>query len=314
MPATTWQPTTSAQALQARAQLYAHIREFFAQRQVLEVDTPYLAHHGVSDIHIHCIEVPGYGFLQSSPEYHMKRLLAAEMGCMYQIARVFRHGEQGQRHNPEFTMLEWYRVGMALPELIQECIDLLTPILGLEQVVQGSFREYFRTHTGLDPMRASLEALRQRAAQTTELPEGLTRGELVDWLMATVVEPALPPEQITVIYDFPDWAAALAETHQDTDGETVARRFEIYAKGMELANGYQELTCAKEQAKRFEEDQQQRKKMGLPPREADPWLLAALAHGLPFCSGVAMGLDRLLMCQLGAKHIEEVISFPFHRA
>lgn len=314
MPSTSWQPTTSVQALKARAQLYSYVRNFFAQRQVLEVDTPYLAHYGVSDIHIQCIDVPGYGFLQSSPEYHMKRMLAAGIGSIYQIARVFRDGEQGQRHNPEFTLLEWYRLGMALPELIAECIELLTPALQLDQVKHYSFRQVFKQHTGLDPMRASEAELAARAAQNTELPAGLKRGELVDWLMATVVEPALPHEQISIIDRFPGWAAALAEHTQDDDGEIVALRFEIYAKGMELANGYQELTHADKQAERFAQDQILRKKNGLPPREADPWLLAALEHGLPFCSGVAIGLDRLLMCQLEAKHIEEVISFPFNRA
>lgn len=314
MPHNSWRPTTSAQALKARALLYSDIRNFFAQRQVLEVDTPFLAHYGVSDIHIQCIHVPGYGFLQSSPEYHMKRMLAHGVESIYQIARVFRDGEQGQRHNPEFTLLEWYRLGMALPELIQECVDLLKPILQLEQVAHYSFRRVFQQHTGLDPMRASVAELEARAQGTTQLPANLTRGELVDWLMATVVEPALPHDQITVIDRFPGWAAALAQHTQDDDGETVALRFEIYAKGMELANGYQELTDAQEQAVRFAQDQQTRKNNGLPPREADHWLLAALEHGLPFCSGVAMGLDRLLMCQLGAKHINEVISFPFDRA
>lgn len=314
MPKTTWRPTTSARAVQARAQLYAYIRQFFAKRDVIEVDTPYLAHYGVSDINIQCIEVPNYGFLQSSPEYHMKRLLAAGFESMYQIARVFRDGEAGHRHNPEFTLLEWYRTGMPLNELIQECIDLVKPLLALNNVAHYSFRQAFRQFTGLDPMTASVADLRQKAEEQAELPQQMDRGELVDWLMATVVEPQFPPEQITVIDRFPGWAAALAQHDTDGDGEVVGLRFEIYAKGMELANGYQELLDAKEQAQRFTSDQQQRQQKGLPDREADVWLLAALDHGLPFCSGVAMGLDRLLMCQLGAKHIEEVVSFPFSRA
>src|SRR5699024_5233552 len=144
----------------------------------------------------------------------------------------------------------WYRLGMALPELIQECVALLKPILGLEQTAHYAFREVFTQYTGLDPMRASVAELEARAQQTTQLPTDLTRGELVDWLMATVVEPALPQEQITVIDRFPGWAAALARHTHDKDGEIVALRFEIYAKGMELANGYQELTDAKEQAAR----------------------------------------------------------------
>lgn len=314
MPHTTWRPTASARAIKARAQLYAQIRQFFATRDVLEVDTPYLAQHGVSDINIQCIHVPSYGFLQSSPEYHMKRLLAAGLGSMYQIARVFRDGEAGQRHNPEFTMLEWYRVGMALPELIDECATLLSSVLGISTVRHYAFRDVFAQHTGLDPMRASVAALRAKAEETTELPPDLHRGELVDWLMATVVEPQLPHEQLTVIDRFPGWAAALAEHSTDPDGEVVALRFEIYAKGMELANGYQELLDADEQRQRFAADQATRKERGLAPRAADPWLLAALEHGLPFCSGVAMGVDRLLMLLLNATHIEDVISFPIGRA
>lgn len=314
MPQHTWQPSAGARAIQARAKLYAHIRQFFATRNVLEVDTPYLAQHGVSDIHIQCIQVPGYGYLQSSPEYHMKRLLAAGIGCMYQIARVFRDGEAGQRHNPEFTMLEWYRVGMALPELISECIALLSPLLGIETVQHYAFRDVFTQHTGLDPMHASVAELRQKAEENTQLPADLARGELVDWLMATVVEPQLPHDQLTVIDRFPGWAAALAEQSSDDDGAVVALRFEIYAKGMELANGYQELLDAEEQRQRFATDQRLREQRALPPRTADPWLLEALAHGLPFCSGVAMGLDRLLMLLLNAEHIEEVINFPVGRA
>src|SRR5699024_8102095 len=314
MPKHSWQPTASARAIKARAQLYAHIRDFFAERNVLEVDTPFLAQHGVSDIHIQCIHVPEYGFLQSSPEYHMKRLLAANIGCMYQIARVFRDGEAGQRHNPEFTMLEWYRVGMALPALIDECIALLQPLLSLEKVQHYPFREVFALHTGLDPMRASVADLYEKASENTELPADLDRGALVDWLMATVVEPQLPPQQLTIIDRFPGWAAALAEHSTDEDGETVALRFEIYAQGMELANGYQELLDATEQQRRFAADQALRAQRSLPAREADPWLLAALEHGLPPCSGVAMGLDRLLMLLLKAEHIEEVISFPVVRA
>src|SRR5699024_377608 len=179
------------------SRLFPYTTLFRSQRQVLEVDTPFLAHYGVSDIHIQCIHVPGYGFLQSSPEYHMKRMLAHGVESIYQIARVFRDGEQGQRHNPEFTLLEWYRLGIALPELIQECVDLLKPILQLEQVAHYSFRHVFQKHTGLDPMRASVAELEARAQKTTQLPTDLTRGELVDWLMDTAFEPALPHDQIT---------------------------------------------------------------------------------------------------------------------
>jgi lysyl-tRNA synthetase class 2 len=310
---TDWQPTASLEAIKARAELLSTVRAFFAARDVLEVDTPQLAHYGVSDPHIQCIAVPAYGYLQSSPEYHMKRLLAAGSGPIYQICKAFRDGEAGSRHNPEFTMLEWYRPGFALDDLVQECLALFAELFPRAQSRTYRFRDLFRHVTGLDPLTANDSDLIAHA-ESRGAPKGLNKTAAVDYLMATRVEDALPDEQLSVVTDFPGWAAALAQTHEDEDGATVARRFEIYYRGLELANGYQELTDAAEQKWRFEKDNALRQKQGLNVMEADPYLLAAMEHGLPACSGVAMGVERLLMSKRRITGIEEVLSFKWERA
>lgn len=309
---TDWRPTTALDALTARAQVLQQIRQFFSQRGVLEVSTPQLARHGVTDPHVPCIPVQGYGYLQSSPEYHMKRLLAAGAPAIYQISHVFRDGESGSRHNPEFTLLEWYQPGYQLQTLIDECVTLLTALLEPVGTRQVSFRDLFRQCTGIDPLTGSEQALAHMALE--EGAEGLSRAQAVDLLMSTRVESSLPEDQLTVVTDFPGWAAALAETRTDQHGETVACRFECYYGGQELANGYQELTNASEQARRFDADRDQRRESGLPDMAADDALLAALEHGLPACAGVAVGIERVLMAQLGADHISKVWPFPSGQA
>lgn len=309
----TWQPSASLEAIRARAALLASVRAFFAARQVLEVDTPQLARYGVSDPHIQCIPVPGYGYLQSSPEYHMKRLLAADSGPIYQICKAYRDGEAGGRHNPEFTMLEWYRPGFVLDDLVQECLALFAELFPGAQSKTYRFRDLFRHVTGLDPLTTN-DADLIAHAESHGAPEGLNKTAAVDYLMATQVEAALPAEQLSVVTDFPGWAAALAQTRADQDGSTVARRFEIYYRKLELANGYQELTDAEEQRRRFDIDNMQRREPGFTPMDADPCLLAAMDHGLPDCSGVAMGVERLLMAQQGARRIDQVQTFPWSRA
>ena len=309
----TWQPSASLEAIRARAALLASVRAFFAARNVLEVDTPQLARYGVSDPHIQCIPVPGYGYLQSSPEYHMKRLLAAGSGPIYQICRAYRDGEAGGRHNPEFTMLEWYRPGFALDDLVQECLTLFAELFPGAQSKTYRFRDLFRHVTGLDPLTTK-DADLIAHAESHGAPEGLTKTAAVDYLMATRVEAALPAEQLSVVTDFPGWAAALAQTCEDKDGTTVAYRFEIYYRGLELANGYQELTDAEEQRDRFDKDNMLRREQGFKPMNADPCLLAAMDHGLPDCSGVAMGVERLLMAQGAHGRIDGVQTFPWSRA
>ncbi|MED5389778.1 MAG: EF-P lysine aminoacylase EpmA [Pseudomonadota bacterium] len=308
-----WQPTASLAAIKARAELLSTVRAFFAARSVLEVETPQLARYGVSDPHIQCIPVPGYGYLQSSPEYHMKRLLAAGSGPIYQICKAYRDGEAGGRHNPEFTMLEWYRPGFALDDLVQECLALFAELFPGAQSTHYRFRDLFSDITDLDPLTAN-DADLIAHAEFHGAPEGLNKTAAVDYLMATEVEAALPTEQLSVVTDFPGWAAALAQTHEDADGGTVARRFEIYYRGLELANGYQELTDAEEQRRRFEQDNAQRQERGQHVMEADTYLLEAMKSGLPACSGVALGVERLLMAQQATHRIDNAITFPFSRS
>ncbi len=308
-----WQPTASLEAIKARAELLRTVRAFFDARNVLEVDTPQLAHYGVSDLHIQCIAVPGYGYLQSSPEYHMKRMLAAGSGPIYQVCKAFRDGEAGGRHNPEFTMLEWYRPGFALDDLVQECLNLFAKLFPVAPAQRYRFRDLFADVTQLDPLTASDQDL-IACAESHDAPHGLNKPAAVDYLMATQVEAALPAEQLSVVTDFPGWACALAQTHEDKDGAIVARRFEIYYRGLELANGYQELTDAKEQRRRFEQDNIQRAQHGLTRMDADPHLLDAMQNGLPDCSGVAMGVERLLMAQLATAQISKTLGFDWSRA
>ena len=308
-----WQPTASLEAMKARAELLRTARAFFAARDVLEVDTPQLAHYGVSDPHIQCIPVSGYGYLQSSPEYHMKRLLAAGSGPIYQICKAFRDGEAGNRHNPEFTLLEWYRPGFVLKDLIDECLALFAELFPGATSQRYHFRALFHHVTGLDPLTTDDQQL-IACAETHGAPDGLDKTAAVDFLMATKVEPALPADQLTVVNDFPGWAAALAQTHQDRDGVSVAKRFEIYYRGLELANGYQELTDAREQRQRFARDNALRQQHALPEMDADPYLLAAMEAGLPTCSGVAMGVERLLMAQQTRPRISDTLTFPWDRA
>lgn len=300
--------------MRARAALYRHIRQFFDARDVLEVDTPILAHYGVTDLHIDCIPVAHYGYLQSSPEYHMKRLLAAGSGPIWRLGKVFRDGESGRRHNPEFTLLEWYRPGFDLAALMQETVEVARLALPDHDVVTYTFRDIFANVTGLDPLVATPSQLDGYARRHgNELPDSLNREALVDWLMATEVEAAFNPHAITLVQDFPPWAAALADM-KDVDGQPVANRFELYAGGYEIANGYQELRDAAEQQQRFDNDQQQRLAQGKMAPDIDPWLMAAMQKGLPFVSGVALGIERLLMAQLGVDDISKIIAFPWRNA
>ena len=322
-----WQPSADLSMLRARAQLLAQLRAFFAARDVLEVDTPVLSQHGVSDPHIESIGaefVPDGAasgtamYLMSSPEYAMKRLLANGSGCIYQVAKAFRNGEAGRRHNPEFTMLEWYRVGYDLEQLMAEVAQLLDLLLlpALPNLDWHflSYEQAFVQTLGVNPMLMSTAELQTLAQQHIDLsmPEGTPRDNWLDLLMSHCVEPALP--QACFVYNYPASQAALARVDMDNNGHQVARRFEVYVQGLELANGYHELTDAQEQAKRFAEDNQARKAIGKSEMPADQRLVAALEHGLPDCSGVAMGLERILMLAHGKQDIAEVLAFDFSRA
>lgn len=317
-----WQPTASMETLRDRARLMANVRAFFVQRDVLEVETPVLGQGGSTDVHLvslHALARTDKGqrrlWLQTSPEFHMKRLLAAGSGPIFQLARSFRDGEVGSRHNIEFTMLEWYRPGFSLSELIDETATLVMTLLPTftGPVVHYRYRELFHTYLAVDPFTISLGKLRALAAErgrmsATTLAEE-SRDTCLDLLMSMVIEPQLGRGELSVVMDYPASQAALARKHQDVDGEWVASRFELYLNGIELANGYHELTDAAEQRARFNEDNGERRRLGLPEADIDERLLAALEHGMPECAGVALGIDRLIQLALGKARLEDVLTF-----
>lgn len=319
-----WQPSASLDALKSRARLLGFVRGFFAERQVLEVETPVLGRHGVTDVNLDSIRasllpVAGSttdtGWLQTSPEYHMKRLLAAGSGPIFQVSRVFRDGERGRRHNPEFSMLEWYRPGFTDEELMAEVADLVVGWLACEPPQRLSYRQAMVRFAGVDPFSASDREL-ARLCETWLEPESalsLGRDGCLDLLMSYRVEPALAHQPPTFITHYPASQAALARTSYH-EGVQVAHRFELYVQGMELCNGYWELTDAGEQRRRFQADNAARRARGKPEMPVDEGLLAALDTGLPECAGVALGLDRLLMLKLGTRDIADVLAFPVERA
>lgn len=314
-----WQPSASLAALRARAELLARVRAFFATRGVLEVETPLLCSSGITDPAIEPLTVdrgdslssPRY--LQTSPEYAMKRLLAAGSGPIYQIARAFRDGEAGSRHNPEFSLLEWYRPGLDHHQLMAEVAELLIHCLGPRPIEYHAYRALFRAELGLDPLTASQQELERVARSAIDV--GALSGDRDMWLdllMSHRIEPALAGRGLCFVYDYPASQAALARI-EEKDGQPVAQRFELYVDGVELANGYCELTDADEQRQRFLADNERRRQRGQPRRPLDELLLAALAAGMPACSGVALGFDRLLMLASGEGDIRQVLAFDWRR-
>lgn len=321
-----WRPTASIEILKLRAELLARVRGFFARRGVLEAETPILAAAGTTDPHLHSYiatsTAPGEHacrrYLQTSPEFAMKRLLAAGSESIYQICKVFRGGETGRRHNPEFTLLEWYRVGFSYHALMEEVVALMTDMLAgfrsIEPPERLSYREAFLRYMRIDPHEAGATELAAAARARGIVVSGLTddRGAWLDLLLTHVVGPNLGRGRPTFLYDYPTSAAALARVRPGAP--PVAERFELYWEGVELANGFQELTDAQEQRARFEQDRSVRRKRGLADVPQDERLLAALEYGLPDCSGVALGFDRLVMLAAGANAITDVIAFPSDRA
>ena len=317
-----WQPTASVKNLLTRAKLLAEIRRFFTDRGLLEVETPVLSEFGVTDVHLATFStefISPFGeqsktlWLSTSPEYHMKRLLAAGSGPIFQIGKVFRNEEAGNRHNPEFTMLEWYRPHFDMYRLINEVDDLLQQILECPPAESMSYQFAFQQYVGLDPLSADLSELVEKAEKHQLIgAENESRDTLLQFLFSTVVEPQIGQEAPVVVYHFPASQAALAQI--SSEDLRVAERFEFYYKGLELANGFHELSDAREQLRRFQQDNLQREKMGLPVRAIDTRLLAALQAGIPNCSGVALGVDRLLMIAMGTESIKEVISFAIDNA
>lgn len=286
----------------------------------MEVETPVLSHHGNTDPNIRSFTTRYAApdrpaavelYLNTSPEFAMKRLLAAGYGPLYQVARVFRDGEQGSRHQPEFSMLEWYRPGFDHHRLMDEIDDLLT-LVGLEPACRYPYASVFEECTGLDPHRVDEAQLLQVAAADGLAIDVPDRGTLLDFLFSHRVVPSLDTDKPVFIYDFPVCQAALARIRRGAPD--VAERFELLIGGLELANGFHELTDAAEQQARFSEENRHRDTRQLPMIDIDTNLLAALEQGLPDCAGVALGLDRLLMVLTGASRIDEVLAFPHERS
>ena len=316
-----WQPTARLEVLRLRADLLARVRAYFAATGALEVETPVMVGAAVTDVHLESLDVrrsdgTPAGFLQTSPEYAMKRLLCAGAPDLFQVARVFREGERGRNHNPEFTMVEWYRLGMDHLALMDDVESLLRALLeplravGPTRVV--TYAAAFLERLGCDPLESTageFEACLR--ARGTDVPETLVddRDGLLDLAMASHVAPGFADDRLTFVHDFPASQAALARIRGP-----VASRFEAFWGGLELANGFHELADVGEQSRRFEMDLADRARRGRPRREPDRRFLAALAAGLPPCAGVALGFDRVAMIASGANRIDEVIAFPVERA
>lgn len=311
-----WHPSASFDSLKARAEILTQIRYFFKERNVFEVETPLLSHSTVSDPHIATIWASHQHtrlYLQTSPEYAMKRLLAAGSGSIFQICKAFRNGDIGARHNPEFTLLEWYQVGFDHHALMNEMDELLQYILKTKSADRISCEELFQSFLKLSPHTSTLEELKHALKKEVNYShEKMDRNTCLELLFTHCIEPYIAKEHPLFLYDFPISQAALAKIR--LENPPVASRFEVYFKGLELANGFHELQDAVEQRARFEKDLQYRQKNNLPIAALDENFLAALNHGLPPCAGVALGVDRLVMLALGANQIGDVISFRFEQA
>ncbi|GAC32498.1 elongation factor P--(R)-beta-lysine ligase [Paraglaciecola polaris] len=319
-----WQPTADIQSLRQRAGIIAVIRQFFAQRNVLEVETPSLSNATVSDVHMRVFDTQFSDpmspeqrtfYLQTSPEYAMKRLLCAGSGAIYQMAKAFRNEEAGKHHNPEFTMLEWYRPGFDHVKLMDEVDALVKQVIGCQPAERMSYQQACLSHLSIDPLSASLGELQKRGCELGY--EHICRDEqdkdtILQLLFSHEVEPFIANERPCFIYEFPASQAALAKIK--VNDARVAERFELYYKGIELANGFHELSNVAEQRQRFDADNAQRRASGLPHITTDELFLAALDAGLPDCAGVAVGIDRLVMLALNKIEIREVIAFNYHNA
>lgn len=313
---------TLHEALALRARLYALIREFFAERNVLEVETPILSAAANTEPNIESFSTMFSGhvdagsperWLRTSAEFPMKRLLAAGVGDCYELGRVFRNGEAGRRHNPEFTMLEWYRVGWDHLSLLDETVELVRLALNMvgreASLVSMTYHELFVDSLGIDPFTASIDTLREPLRDIEINGEGLQRDDWLDLLITHRIQPVFPTDRITVIRDWPSTQCALAKIRPGNP--PVAERFELYLGPHELANGYHELTDPKEQRARFENDNRRRESRGQRELPIDENLLAALESGLLDCAGVALGIERLLMCLCGSEDIRDLLAFEF---
>ncbi len=322
MDSSSWQPTASIASLIERARILQRIRAFFDERDVVEVETPLLSRAGTVDPHIHSFTTEYLSdqckqgdikYLQTSPEFAMKRLLASQIGAIYQICKVFRQGERGRYHNPEFTLLEWYRPGFVFQQLIDEVVTLFTQIIGAYQQLkppeQICYQQLFMKHLDIDPLTATTATLENIANKRgVRIDATMKRSDWLDLLMTLYIEPELGKDHMTCVTHYPAEQASLARI--DPENSMVAERFEIYYQGVELANGFVELTDADEQQQRFINENQIRQESGLAQIPLDQHFLQALKHGMPQSSGVAVGVDRLVMVALGKQILDEVICFP----
>lgn len=303
------------QRLQDRALYLRKARSFFIDRGVLEVDTPVLSRSAPIDEHIDIMSVSlgeeGVGYLHSSPEYAMKRLLCLGIGDIFQLSHVFRLAEFSPLHNPEFTMVEWYRVGMDFSLFIEETVEFIELFLGKKPHRHITYKEAFMQYVGVDPMKAKAgDLLKIAKDHGLDLSSNIEeeKDTLLHLLMGFVIEPYLGKEELTILVDYPASQAALAAL-EEKDGELVAKRFEIYYQGIELGNGYLELTDAKQQKERLQESNQKRIHKGKPSLPLDSHFIASLEKGMPPCCGVAVGFDRLLQLRHQARHLQEILPF-----
>lgn len=302
------------------------IRAFFDARDVLEVETPLLSRYATTDPHLDslCTRFSEQGcYLNTSPEYAMKRLLAVWQQPIYQICKAFRDDELSPNHNPEFTMLEWYRPGYGMMQLMEEVAELVTSVFGKSEIdavfEYVSYQQAFEGVTGFDPHHVTaVQCFQYSVDNRVEIPQGLTADDDVDdwldWLLTQLVLPTFKSDGFTFLYDYPASQCALAKLAPGTDQLIVAKRFELFYGELELANGFYELTDADEQLTRFQQENAQRLRAGKGACSIDENFIAALRSGVPDCSGVAMGLDRLLMVSTGAASIDQVLSFAWERA
>ena len=328
-PAQQWQPSASLETLQVRARLLKDIRHYFEVHSVMEVETPMLSSAATVDVFIESFQVsyePSGGgerkpcYLHTSPEFAMKRLLAAGSGDIYSLAKVFRNGEAGGRHNPEFTLLEYYRLGMDQQSLMNDITALLSSVSSFREMKRVSYGEVFQEYADINPHSATQQELMQLVQTHVDpLLCGLDRNDCLDLLFTALIEPNLGKDDNDAlngvyVYDYPASMSALSKVTVDNSGNTVAGRFELFIKGVEVANGYHELTDAQEQRARFEQEQDKRRDKGFCVYPYDQNLVQALDNGMPDCAGVAIGIDRLLMLMLGKSKIADVIAFDFNRA
>jgi elongation factor P--(R)-beta-lysine ligase len=308
-----------------RAAIIRHVRDFFKARNVLEVETPVISHGTPTDCHLDVFST-GYHpagarkqtgdetvYLRTSPEFHMKRLLASGFHDVFQIGKVFRNGERGRFHNPEFTMLEWYRIGMDMAGLIDETTALIAGVLGRNKILKTTYAEIFKKTIGIDPLSAGREeVIEYCASRGRDFPKDFALTDALQFVMAEFVEPELPKDAMVFVHNYPADQAVLAKLGpEDT---RVARRFEAYCGGMELVNGFEELVDWKENERRQNIEIEKRKAAGKDALAVDRSFIEALKRGLPSCSGAALGLDRLIMLALGKKEIGEVMTFPWEKS